>query len=73
MKRNILWSRALLFVAILLCLIGLRAPHTVRANSIAFSTGAINNYGGNGDLTHDIAEANDFRTKHQILMKMRFR
>jgi len=61
MKRNILWSGALLLVAILLCRIGLRAPQTVRANSIVFSTGAINNYGGNSDLTHDIAEANDFR------------
>jgi hypothetical protein len=42
------------------CLVGLRAPQTVRANAIVFSTGAINNYGGSGDLTHDIAEANDF-------------
>lgn len=31
------------------------------AGAIVLSTGAINDYGGSGNLFHDIAEANDFR------------
>lgn len=37
------------------------AALAVDAGAIVLSTGAINDYGGSGDLHHDIAEANDFR------------
>jgi hypothetical protein len=37
------------------------AVFATNASAIVLSTGAINDYGGNANLSHDIAEANDFR------------
>jgi hypothetical protein len=37
------------------------AALAANAGAIVLSTGAINDYGGNSNLSHDIAEANDFR------------
>jgi hypothetical protein len=37
------------------------ALFAAEAGAVVLSTGAINNYGGSGNLFHDIAEANDFR------------
>jgi len=38
------------------------AALAANAGAIVLSTGAINDYGGSGNLFHDIAEANDFRS-----------
>jgi hypothetical protein len=61
MRRPVFLFGIFLIAAALLFYFNNRDPRTVDASAIVLSTGAINNYGGNGNLSHDIAEANDFR------------
>jgi hypothetical protein len=61
MRRTVFLFGVFLCAAALLFFLNNRLPRTVSASAIVLSTGAINNYGGNGDLHQDIAEANDFR------------
>jgi len=66
MRRTVFLFGVFLFAVAVGFFISLRAPKTVNASAIVLSTGAINNYGGNGDLFQDIAEANDFRAWYII-------
>jgi len=61
MRRSVFLFFVFLFAAAAFFLLGNHNPPNVDASAIVLSTGAINDYGGNGNLSHDIAEANDFR------------
>lgn len=61
MRRTLFLFAALFLAASAFLLLNNRNPRSVDASAIVLSTGAINDYGGNGNLSHDIAEANDFR------------
>jgi len=61
MRRTVFFFGVFFTAAALFFFFNNRNPRTVDASAIVLSTGAINNYGGNGNLSHDIAEANDFR------------
>ena len=61
MRRIVFFCGVFLIAATVLFFFNNRDPRTVDASAIVLSTGAINNYGGSANLSHDIAEANDFR------------
>ena len=53
MRRTAIPLAVVLFVATALCFIAIKPAQTVRASSVIYSTGAINNYGGPGkELIH---------------------
>jgi hypothetical protein len=66
MRRTTIPFAMVLFAATALCYIAIQPAQTVRASSVIYSTGAINNYGGNGNLTLCIPEAAAFRTWYQF-------
>jgi len=61
MRRIVFFFGVFLIAATMFFFFNNRDPRTVDASAIVLSTGAINNYGGSAKLSHDIAEANDFR------------
>lgn len=61
MRRTVFLFGVFLITGALLFFFTNRNPRSVDASAIVLSTGAVNNYGGNGDLALPIPEANDFR------------
>jgi hypothetical protein len=61
MRRSIFLFVVFFLAASVFFLLNNQNPRGVDAASIVFSTGAVNNYGGNGDLSLPIPEAEDFR------------
>src|SRR5215471_1816959 len=61
MRRSVFLFFVFFLAATVFFLLNNHNPRSADASAIVLSTGAINDYGGNGNLQHDIAEANDFR------------